>query len=159
MALINKYVASVTYRDGVQRDSVVSVYVSEADAEAWITAADETARTATDVGTLFEKMDALVAGTLIRRSVSLEQLVDLPANPADDILRGNKLAVEFIADGRNYVMTIPCRNPASFTQKDDSLEVELGTGAAVPAFITAFQNVAVTRAGDSVTVRRIRVAD
>ncbi len=158
MALINRWIASATYRDGVGRDSVVSIYVTESDAEEWINAMDETTRAATPIGVYFDKLDTMTAAALVSRTVTMQQVVDLPLNPADEVLRGNKLAVEFLSAGRGYVITIPARNPAAYTQKPDSLEVNLTSGV-VPAFIAAFEDVAISVNGAGVDVRRIRVAD
>lgn len=161
MALQNSWYAVADFIDSRGQSSSVRVRVSETDAEAWLNAADNTARASTDVGVLFIRIAALSAATLYKRYVTLEVEDDAPAIPApdDNIYNFDKLAVSFQAGLDNYSMTIPARDDANYTVGSDGVSVILGASGTteIQNFVTAFEGTVVAKNGGTPTVRKITV--
>lgn len=154
-----KWVAEITVRDGVGRDSTVQFYVPEATAKLYFAAADKAARDATAIGTLFTDVMACMSGAEVQRKVWVEDLTSPVTNPSDDVLRGNKIAVGYQAAGRNYTFTIPTRNPASYTQKTDSIEIDLAAAGDFADFVTQFNAVCLSVNGTAATVTKAKLND
>jgi hypothetical protein len=159
MAVFYRWVVSITTMDGVLRPSVNNFYVSEADAEAWINAADETARAATDVGVLVSKFLAMTDAAFVQTQVGMIQLNDPVSNPADTVLRGNKLAFKGRSGGRGIDFSIPARKPASFSQSVDSLQVSITSPTAMSEFVTAYNAVVTDQFGNVASVQSASVVD
>lgn len=159
MALFTRYILSMTFKDGVNRDSVVSYYVLPTEAKLWFAAADHTAKLATGLGSLVTAVVAETAMSLINTQVTVEELNDPVVLPADTILRGNKLTFALRAGGRGLTTTIPGRDPAGFTQDAGSLIIDLSTPAAMVAFQTALESHVVDAFGNAVTLMEGRVVD
>jgi hypothetical protein len=158
MAIFTRYIFSVTLRDGVSRDSVVSYYVLPAEAQFYFDAADQAGRLATGLGILGTRVQAMSDMALVSVSCSIEDLTDPVALPAVTVLRGNKLAFSTRAGGRGLTTTLPGRKPASFVQGANSLEVSLTTPTAMSNWVASiasetcdqFENPQVVESGSVV---------
>jgi len=159
MAATDRWVASITLIDGVLRESVVSYYVAAADAQDYLAAAPGGARDATLIGVLFARTLGISDCAEVRQSVGLEQIQDTITNPADTVLRGNKLKFSYRAGASNYSFTIPGREAAGFTQAADSLNVSLTGPTAMTNFITAFEAVAKSIYGATPDITKIVIVD
>lgn len=151
--------AEITVRDGVGRDATVQFYVPEATAKLYFAAADKAARDATAVGQLFAAVKLCMSGSEVSRKVWVQDLTAPVTNVADDILRGNKIAVGYQAAGRNYTFTIPTRNASSYTQKTDSIEIDLGAAGDFADFVTAFNATCLSVNGTGATVTKAKLND
>lgn len=156
MAFVDRWIMTITVRDGVQRDSAISFYVPAAKAQAWIAAAD---RTTTDLYTLEQATLGITAAYHVSTQVSKLELQDSVGDPADNILRGNRLIISLAANARNYTLTVPARDILAYTQKQDSVECVLENEDALETFVTAFETHATTINGGTPTVRKVAVAD
>jgi len=153
------HVAEQTFVDGIGRPFAMSWRVTEANAEAWISAADHTARDATNIGILFAKERGMTQGALTGQRVYLQYEPSTVAPIADDILRGNKLTVHYNADTHNYIVSISCRNPASYEQQVDSLVCALDAPTAMVDYITAIESFTLSPYGANLVVRQVKVVD
>lgn len=159
MAVITRYQATLVLIDGVKRESVVQYYVSETDALAWLNAADPTARLATAVGTLLNRANIMSLMDLVSMSVSLADLQDTVTIPAVTVLRGNKLQFSSRGSGRGFTHTLPGRDPATFTQGANSLNVSLTTPTAMSNYVTSFNATALTIDGAAQEIETGKVVD
>jgi len=159
MATSMRYVATLSGIDGVKRPCVFQCYVTPTSAKAWFAAADDAARDATGLGALFTAAAAMSEMSIAARTVTGENVEDTTVVPTEDVLRGNKLAFSLSGGGRKGTMTIPARNPASYTQAEDSLNCGLLAPAAMAAFVTAYQAVGVNIDGDDYDIVAARVVD
>lgn len=148
MAFVSRWVATATIVDRDDFASVVSINVSEADAEAWLTAADG-AKAATEIGIYFDALDAMTLGRI--RSKSVAQVQDDDAiidydGMSEQALRGNRIVFSYQAGLKRYTLSIPARDPASITPAsagDRNRSQLLDDPAQMSAFVAAFEAVAV----------------
>lgn len=161
MANFPQYLASVTVRDGAGRDGVVQLYVPLASGQAYWAAADKAARDATAVGQLLSKAVAATGGVEVQRSVSLMDITDPVTLPDEDILRGNKVVIGYRSSGRAFTLTLPCRtgDVADYTQKPDSIEIDIDAAGDLKTFIQAMEATALSITGSSVDVVKAYVND
>lgn len=159
MAEVSRYLLSITAIDGVNRTSVIQYYVSAADGKAYVAAADAAARAASNVGLLILAVDGMTEMELIQWSLAAEFAQDSPGPMPDTILRGNKLSFTLRSGGRNLTSTIPGRDPASYTQAVDSLNVDLTAPPAMATFITAVNATVKDNFGNAVVATRGKVDD
>lgn len=161
MANFPVYEVGVTVRDGAGRDSVISMYVPLATFQAYAAAADKAARDATAVGGLLSKAVAATGGAEVKRYASIADITDPVTLPDEDILRGNKIVIGYRSGGRAFTMTLPCRTGlvADYTQKPDSIEIDITAAGDLATFITAFNAAAVSISGSSVVVDKAYVND
>lgn len=159
MATTMRYVATLSGIDGVKRPCQFQTYVAEVPAKAWLAAADDAARDATLVGTLFTAVLGMTEMEVVSRTVSAENVENTTVVPDETVLRGNKLAFGMSGGGRKGTLTMPARNPASYTQSEDSLNCGLLAPAAMAAFVAAYQAVGVNIDGDDYDIVSARVVD
>lgn len=159
MAATDRWVASMTLRDGVGRDSVFQFYVSATDGKAYMNAAQGGTRDATLVGVLFAKLLGITDCVPVQQSVQLEQMEDTVPAVADTVLRGNKLKFTYRAGGSTYGFTVPGRELAGYSQQPDSLKVDLITPTAMVDFISAYEGVAKSLYGATPLITAIAIVD
>lgn len=159
MAVNERYVLSITTQDGVLRPSVSSFYVGPTLAAAWLDAADAAARALTTVGLFIQAYLAMTDCAFVSATVGLEQQDDAPANPADSVLRGNKLSFSVRSGGRGLTFTIPGRKASSYSQGTDSLICALDTPSAMDTFVTRVEDVIQDAFGNPFVVRQVKVVD
>lgn len=164
MAAVTRYMYSLTVIDSQRKLSTFQIRVNEVDAAAWLEAADETARGATDIGVFQTRILALTAANFVSSGVQLLVEDDAYAAPAadDNVYHFDKLTVGYKVGLRNYVVTIPARDDAAYTVANNGVEVILsggGAAAAITNFIASFEAVAYDVNGDGpVDVTYIRVS-
>lgn len=159
MAAFRRYVLSMTFLDGVGRDSVVSFYVNAADAKEYFAAASNVLALATPLGNLVNAVEAMTLMYMQQVSVSVEDLTD-PVPPIDDdVLRGNKLAFSLRSGGRGLTTTLPGRDPTKYAQFGNELEVDLTTPAEMAAYVDAVQTYAVDAFGNEIAITGGKVVD
>lgn len=160
MAWVEKGIeAYASYVDSQKKTSVHSIFVNAADARAFVAAADETARAATDIGVYFAAVDALIEAAPVDRGIRFNTKNDALVIPAtdDEIFNFDKLTVGWSSGLDNYSLTIPARDMAAVTVVGRNGDCELATGA-VQTWIQAFLDVAVSKSGDAATqVSYVRV--
>lgn len=159
MAIFDKYVASTAGVDGANRPWSVSVYVDATDAKSYFAAADKATRDATKVGLLLAAIDNMMDAGATKHLIQLEELNDAIPVPSEDVLRGNKIDIFYSAGGRNFDFTIPCRKVDRYTQKENSIELELDTPAAMTGLITQIEDTLISVGGQAATVRSARLVD
>jgi len=153
------YVAEQTFVDGINRPFSQKWHVTQANAEAWITAADHTARDATNIGLLFAAERGMTDGALTGQRVFLQYEPSTVGAIADTILRGNKLSVAVNSNTHTYVSTIGARKQSSYVQGVDSLVVSLTTPAAMTAYVSAIESFALGPYDLPQLVTQIKVVD
>ncbi len=159
MALFTRYLLSVTLRDGVKRDSVVSFYVKDTEAQFYFDAADAAGRAATGIGILATRIEAMSDMVLVNVAVSIEDFTDPVTLPAVTVLRGNKLAFSMRAGGRGLTTTIPGRKAAAFVQGTNSLEVSLTTPTAMSNYVASVAAEVVDQFGNAAVITDGSVVD
>lgn len=163
MAAVTRHYANLTLGDSASKRYNFRIRVNSTDGQAWLEAADPSARAATDIGVMFGKVMALTALNLEKSSVTLEDTDDAFAFPAPDsnIYGFDKLATQLKAGLKNYTLTIPGRDDAAYNVSPDGLTVLIdgaGASAATTEFITALEAVMLADNGDTVNVQGMRVA-
>lgn len=152
----------MSIRDQRKRSSPVAIRVNQADAEAWLDAADAAARAATQLGVFFDAVAALSNGTIDERGVTkyeVDTTVGYPAVQDPPIFIMDKYAFNYESVGtvRQQIFTIPCRGNA--VPASDGVTLDLADGGVVQDFVTAFEAVVVGIAGGATTVLSGRTAD
>lgn len=159
MAIFNSWFATVTVKDGANRDSIISINVPAATAQAYLAAADDAARAASTVGALLTAAVAATGGAEVKRSVSIESITDPVTIPAEEVLRGNKVVLGVASGGANFTMTLPCRDASKYTPKPDSIEIDIDANGPLKTFIGLYNAGAVSVRGSSVRVTKAYVND
>jgi len=159
MSLIDRPYVSVSILDGVGRTSVWQAYITLAEAQAYVAAANQAARDATAVGVLVAKLTAIINGAIAATSVCLSVVNTAPGNVADTVLRGDKWEFFFQADGRNYVFTVPTRDDAAMTQSPNSLGIALDDPTAMADFVSQYNTVARSINGGAVEIVKAVIVD
>ena len=159
MAEILRYFVSIDMADGILRPCGNTFYIGDADAEEYITAADDTERAASKVGILVAKYVATTDAAFVSTRVGIEVLNDPITNAADTILRGNKVDLSYRSGGRGSHFTIPARKASAYTQESDSLKINIGAAGALKDFITAYEDTVVNAYGLATDVISARIVD
>lgn len=161
MANVVRWFVSFNCIDGAKRSCGNTFYISETDAQEWLNAADDAARAASVVGLLQSKYDAMTDVALMTVNVGNEVVtIPIPAIPATDVLRGNKLKFQVIsALGKKRDYTIPGRRAAAYTQLSHSIECETGSPVAMSNWISEYNADVLDFDGNSNTVTDVKVVD
>lgn len=161
MANVVRWLVSFNLIDGAKRSTGNTYYISEANANEWLGAADDAARAASQVGLLQSKEQAMIDAPILTVNVGNEVLtIPIPSAPAATVLRGNKLKFQVIsALGKKRDFTLPCRKPASFTQLTHSIECETGSPVAMSNWIAQYNSMVLDFDGNSNTITDVKVVD
>lgn len=154
--MAERYVVSLTYRDGVNRDSVVQFNSYKSIVEAYIQNPAQLA--AKDLADLIGSIDRLTLATRVSTQISRIDTLDTVPPIADTVLRGNRLAISYRANGRQFIITIPARNMSVITQAANSLEVDPNAGE-MALFSTEFPLAARSVDGGVPAVTRAYIID
>lgn len=128
--------------------------VSLADAQAYCAAANDAARLATNVGILLAAVEVFFEGgdTAVKTrgiNFAVDNDAFLPVDIVDDIYNSNKITAHYsstvLGINRSFVVTIPQRNPASYTASGGILTQ--GLADATDDFVTALSNVGLSPYG------------
>lgn len=144
--------AYISVVDSRNKVSVHSINVNVADAKAYVAAADETARNATDIGVYFNEVLDLSEAEPVDRGVRFNTRNDAKIVPAADaeIYNFDKITVGWSSGLRNFTLTIPARNMANVTVVGRNGDIDMAIGQA-QEFIQAFLDVAVDPDGNPAT--------
>lgn len=159
MAEFLSWFTEITVMDGVLRDSVISFNVTESEAQEYVDAADDAGRAASVIGGLIAATLGMTDCAFVQTRVGIQVKNDPVSNPADTVLRGNKLMFHVRSGGRGLVFTIPGRKASAFAQGTDSLNVSLTTPAAMAAFVGAVELAASDQFGHGIDVQSAEVVD
>jgi hypothetical protein len=144
--------AYISFVDSRKKTSVHAINVSTADAKAYVAAADEAARAATEVGVYFDAVMALSNGAASDRGIrynTKDNALVIP--PVDDEIFGfDKLTVGWSSGLENFSLTIPARKMDAIEVVARNGDIDMATGAAQD-WIQAFLDVATTRSGNPAT--------
>lgn len=148
---------NMTFIDSAERRSTISPYVKETDAQAFVAAADETARDATTLGLLAQEFADLSNMTLEHRYVSYgDAYTAAPPAPNAGVFRGNKLTIHYRGSGRGFVITVPGRDDAALSLNGVDADISVG---ALSDLVTVFENVCTDINGNPVVVTSADVND
>jgi hypothetical protein len=148
---------NMTFVDSAERRSTISPYVKENDAQAFVAAADEAARDATELGLMAAAFAELSEMTLEQRYVSYgDKYNTAPPAPNSGIYRGNKLTIHYRGSGRGFVITIPGRDDANLSLNGVNADISVGD---LGDLVTILENVAVDINGGAITVTSADVND
>jgi len=154
------YIAFTGVRDSAGKYAEFAVRVGAADAQAYVAAANDAARLATDVGILLNTVEVLFIGgdsAVEKRGVRTEAVNDgfTPVDPEAEIYNSNKLNVHYTAFvgglNRGFIITIPQRDPADYTVNTDGITVTQGLSDAIDNFVTAFSNTGLSLYGTAIS--------
>jgi hypothetical protein len=153
-------IAFTGVRDSANKYSEFAIRVGVADAQAYVAAANDAARLATDVGVLLNTVEILFLGgdtAVEKRGVRYEAVNDgfTPVDPEAEIYNSNKLNVHYTAFvaglNRGFIVTIPQRDPADYVVNTDGITVTQGLGDAIDNFVTAFSNTGLSLYGTAIS--------
>lgn len=159
MAEFLRWQVSITTMDGVLRPSVNTFNIDQADAQEYVDAADDAARAASNVGDVIAKFLAMTDGSFVKAEVGISVVNDPVTNPADSVLRGNKLLFHCRAGGRGLVFEVPSRKVASYTQSVDSRQVSITVPTAMSNFVGAVNSFVRDMFGNIFTVVSAEIVD
>lgn len=144
--------AYISLVDSRNKISVHAVNVATADAKAYVAAADEAARNATDIGIYFNEVIDLSEAEPVDRGVRYNTKNDALIVPAVDaeIYNFDKISIGWSSGLRNFVTTIPARDMAAVTVVARNGDIDM-TGGAAQDWIQAFLDVAVDPDGNPAT--------
>lgn len=153
------WIAEQSFVDGIKRPFEQRWHVTEANAQAWLTAADHAARDTENIGLLFAAERGVTDGALTGQRVYLQYEPNTVGPVADTILRGNKLSVSIQSNTHTYTSTIGARKQSAYTQGVDSLIVSLTTPAAMVAYVSAVESFALGPYDLPLSVAQVKVVD
>jgi len=153
------WVASLTVRDGAQRASTIQFRVPEVTAKLYFAAVDKAARDATAIGLLFAAFLTLTSGVEQMRSVTVMDETAPVTYPAEAILRGNKIVVGYHSGAQDPKITVPARDATAYTQKEDSIEIDITAAGDFADWITLFESTALGPQGLAVEVFKAYLND
>jgi len=159
MANYPTWFASLTVRDGAQRASTIQFRVPEATAKLYFAAADKAARDATAIGLLFAAFLTLTGATEQMRSVTVQDEAAPVSYPAETVLRGNKIVAGYHSGAGDFNITVPARDETAYTQKENSIEIDIAAAGDFADWITLFESTALGPNGLAVDVFKAYVND
>lgn len=159
MAEFLRWEVSITTMDGVLRPMVFQAFVSQDDAQDYLAQTDDAGRAGTALGDFISKYLLTQDGSFVQSSVGLAVVNDPVSNPADTVLRGNKILVHTRAGGRGLVFSIPARKTSAYTQEVDSLKIDITANGALKNFLAVYATVATDMFGNSVTPVAAEIVD
>lgn len=147
--------------DSRKKVTARTVRVSPTDAEAWLDAADDAARQATDVGLLIAGFeDHSNASTVYRRVIKADDFPDaIPPSDEAGAFNFDQFRVTFQADGRRQGFTVPARDNSSVNFSSDGFTVEIeGAGAeqATLDWVAAIEGALLGIDGGAATVESMK---
>jgi len=141
------------------KTSTTEHYVSAGDAAAYVAAADDAARLATNVGILIAAENALSLGVTLKVDVATSFVNSLafPPGSEDFVYSFDKIGVSFRADGESYVSSIPGRvkDNAVVGISADGININIDGAAMtteVSDYIEAFNTVVLSEENAAVTI-------
>lgn len=159
MAEVFRHEAFITLIDSKAEKTTRTFRVSDADADAYMTAADPTAAGATDVGLLLSRFslctDAIRVEWGVRRVVENDTTIAAPA-PDADVYHSDKLTIGYLSIKDNYIITIPAWKRSAFTHvgRDGYMDLTAPTQAA--NLKTSFDAVVLSPNGNPSEVQYFR---
>mgnify|MGYP004702187815 CR=1 FL=1 len=159
MALVDRPYLSITLVDGVGRSSVWQAYITLAEAQAYVAAANQGARDATPVGVLAGYLGVITQMAVLSTAVCLNVVNTAIGNVADTVLRGNKWEFFFNGDGRSYVFTVPGRDDSKATQSPNSLGIAIDAPTDMDNFVSQYNTVARSINGGAVEITKAVIVD
>lgn len=159
MANYPTWVAEIGLRDGVKRDSIMSFRVPEATAKLYMAAVDKAARDATAIGLLLSAVLTVSLCAERYRRVYVEDKTAPVTNPADTVLRGNKVVVGYQSGPGNYTFTIPGRDPSAYTQNADEVTIDISATGEFADFLALVASTALGPTGLSVAATEAYLND
>ena len=159
MANYPTWYCSLTVRDGAQRPSTITFRVPEATAKLYFAAADKAARDATAIGLLFDGFLTCTEGVEEARSVTVRDEQAPVTFPLDSVLRGNKIVVGYHTGAEDNLISIPARDATAYTQKADSIEIDISAAGDFADWITLFEASALGPTGLAVDVFKAYLND
>lgn len=162
MATVLRHYLNLAVGDSREKLTPVQLRISEADAQAYMTAVDDAARAATAAGLLAAAIEGVTAGTVWSKGVSISVLDDTAIFPTDnaDVYNFDKILVGLKAGLERSHFTIPSRDGTAYTVGSDGVSIILtdpGRTAAVADLITQVEATVLNKQGDAVTLERAEV--
>lgn len=157
MATVLEYNFNITVIDSRGKFTTHTIRANAVDANAYIDAVDDAARTATDLGGYLSGFMALSAANFVSASVEKVVKDDAYSQPAADsnIYHFDKLTVGYKVGLERYITTIPSRDDSAYNVAPNAIDVLItGAGASTPTtdFVTAFQAIALDKDGEGPAV-------
>ncbi len=159
MANFPTWFCSLTVRDGAQRPSTITFRVPEATAKLYFAAVDKAARDATAIGLLLDGFLTLTSGVEESRSVTVRDEQAPVTFPDEAVLRGNKIVVGYHTGAEDNKITIPARDGTAYTQKEDSIEIDITAAGDFADWVTLFEAAALGPTGLAVDVFKAYLND
>lgn len=166
MAETMLYEAQLAVGDRAHKIAVFSARISTANGQAWVAAANEAARDATNAGLLIDSVyDLLLSSQQQYKGVHAKAMNDAFVYPSgeSEVYNSNKLNVSYSTTlsglPRNLQVTIPQRDPASYEIESNGINVVMEDGDEVENFVVNFELTALSPYGTAVVVQEITVND
>lgn len=136
MANYEMWEFSLNLRDGADRPSSVQARVPKTTAQLYFAAADKAARDATAIGLIFAALLTVTGMVEESRSVTVMDVNSPYTIPDETVLRGNKIVLLGLTGAKGYKLTLPGRDPTSYTPKADSIEIDIAATGNLADLIT-----------------------
>lgn len=166
MAETMAYEAKLTVGDRAQKFSTFSMRVSEADGQAWVAAANQAGRDATDVGLLLDAVfDVVGSAQYYSKAVEAKALNDAFAYPSGEgeTYNSNKINVSYSTTlaglPRNLQVTIPQRDASSYELESNGINIVLDDADEVANLVTQLEATALSPYGTAIVVTEMTVND
>jgi hypothetical protein len=135
--------------------------ITGASGKSYIDAADDAARAATTAGVLIDAVVALTKGVLVDFGVRFKSEVNArPSPPAVSVFAfaSDKIVTHYKGTVDNSHVSIPAFDGSALTMESNGVDITLADGAAVAAFVNAFEAIALDEDSTIVTVQRMNVS-
>lgn len=162
MAIVSEHWAIMKFGDSRQKFTDVRIRITDADALAWMAAADYAAKQATQAGVMMAAVQGLVAATPFEQGIQETFTDDTSVFPPsnDNIYNFDKINVGWKAGLDRYTLTLPARDDTAYNVADDGVTVIItgaGASAATTSFVSAFNNVAEGKNGLAGAVEKMYI--
>lgn len=134
--------------------ATVEHFIPAAKVTAYNAAADDAARAATDLGVFLAAEAALTSGVVKKVDVGFAYVQDaaIPPTISEKVFAFDKIGIQFSADGEYYSSSIPGRKNTAITMGPDGITIDLTDGAAMEAYVAAFNTLILSEEGVQGTV-------
>lgn len=166
MAETMYYAVELAVGDRAKKIAVFEMRVSTANGQAWVAAANEAARDATNAGLLIDAVfDLLLASQQKYKAVVARAMNDAFVYPSGEVeaYNSNKLNVSYGTTSgglpRNLQITIPQRDPASYELETNGINVVMEDGDEVENLVVNMELTGLSPYGTAVSITEITVND
>ena len=158
--------AQLAVTDRQKRTAVFEMRVSTLDAQAWVAAANQAGRDATDVGLLLDAVfDVQMPSQYLYKGIHYKALNDAHVHPSGEAeaYNSNKIEVSYTTTNGGVPttrgVTIAQREPSSYELESNGLNIVLADSDEIANLVTQLNATGLSLYGTAIVVQEMTVND